>query len=304
MWFGNLVTMRWWNDLWLNESFATYISNAGHGRSDPLHQRLEGLQRHIKRWAYAQDQLPTTHPISGSAADTEIAFLNFDGITYGKGASVLKQLVKYIGRDAFRDGMRVYFKRHGWSNATLADFLTCLEESSGSSLAEWARLWLSTASLNTLSAEWQADDGRLTALAIRQTAPPDYPTLRPHALELALGKDSPAGLVIDSIAAWIDGPDTPIAEARGRAVPDLVFPNYGDYAYAKVSLDPASVDYVRVNLSRVEDPFLRVAALDVPLGDGPRSRAALQRVPGDRRAASCPTSPTPTSSTRSSIARR
>ena len=257
MWFGNLVTMRWWDDLWLNESFATYISYLAMTEATRFTNAWKVFNADIKRWAYQQDQLPTTHPIAGTADDTEIAFLNFDGITYGKGASVLKQLVKYIGRDAFRDGMRIYFKRHGWSNATLSDFLTCLEESSGSTLDEWARLWLRTASVNTLSTDWEADDGRLSALAIHQTAPTEHPTLRPHALEVALARNGTGPLQVDSISAWIDGPDTPIAEARGHEVPDLVFPNYGDHAYAKVSLDPASVDFVRSNLDKVEDALLR-----------------------------------------------
>ncbi len=257
MWFGNLVTMRWWDDLWLNESFATYISYLAMTEATRFTNAWKVFNADIKRWAYQQDQLPTTHSVAGEAPDTEIAFLNFDGITYGKGASVLKQLVKYIGRDAFRDGLRIYFGRYGWSNATLDEFLGSLEESSGTSLQEWARLWLRTASLNTLSTEWQADGGRITALAIQQTAPPENPTLRPHALELALAKDGPQGLKINSISAWIDGPDTPIADARGHEVPDLVFPNYGDHAYAKVSLDPASVDYVRTRLDRVQDELLR-----------------------------------------------
>jgi aminopeptidase N len=257
MWFGNLVTMRWWDDLWLNESFATYISYLAMTEATRFTNAWKVFNADIKRWAYQQDQLPTTHPIAGTAEDTEIAFLNFDGITYGKGASVLKQLVKYIGRDAFRDGMRIYFKRHGWSNATLDDFLSCLEESSGANLTEWAKLWLRTASLNTLSTEWQSDDGRVSALAIRQTAPTDHPTLRPHALEVALAENGTGTLKVDSIEAWIDGPDTPIAEARGHELPDLVFPNYGDHAYAKVSLDPTSVNFVRTNLDKVQDPLLR-----------------------------------------------
>jgi len=258
MWFGNLVTMRWWDDLWLNESFATYISYLAMTEATRFTNAWKVFNADIKRWAYQQDQLPTTHPIAGSAADTEIAFLNFDGITYGKGASVLKQLVKYIGRDAFRDGLRIYFKRYGWSNATLDEFLGALEESSGRSLTDWARLWLRTASVNTLSTEWETSGDRLSALAIRQTAPMDHPTLRPHALELALAKNGTGGpLRVDSISAWIDGPDTPIAEARGHEVPDLVFPNYGDHAYAKVSLDEASVDFIRTNLDKVEDALLR-----------------------------------------------
>ncbi len=258
MWFGNLVTMRWWDDLWLNESFATYISYLAMTEATRFTNAWKVFNADIKRWAYQQDQLPTTHPIAGEAADTEIAFLNFDGITYGKGASVLKQLVKYIGRDAFRDGLRIYFKRYGWSNATLDEFLGALEESSGANLQEWAKLWLRTASVNTLSTEWETAGDRLSAMAIRQTAPTDHPTLRPHALEVALAKNGTGGpLRVESISAWIDGPDTPIAEARGREVPDLVFPNYGDHAYAKVSLDAASVDFVRHDLDKVQDPLLR-----------------------------------------------
>ncbi|HUR16653.1 MAG TPA: aminopeptidase N [Candidatus Limnocylindrales bacterium] len=257
MWFGNLVTMRWWNDLWLNESFATYISYVAMTEATRFTNAWKVFNADIKRWAYQQDQLPTTHPIAGTAADTEIAFLNFDGITYGKGASVLKQLAKYIGRDAFRDGLRLYFRRHGWSNATLADFLSSLQEKTSNDLEAWARLWLSTASLNTLSTEWQSDGSQVSALAIQQTAPDEYPTLRPHALEVALARNGTGKLKIESLAAWIDGPDTPIAEARGREIPDFVFPNYGDYAYAKVSLDEKSVDFIRHHLDKVDDALLR-----------------------------------------------
>ena len=257
MWFGNLVTMRWWNDLWLNESFATYISYLCLTEATRFSNAWKVFNYRIKRWAYQADQLPTTHPIAGSAADTEIAFLNFDGITYGKGASVLKQLVKYIGHDAFREGMRLYFSRHAWSNATLADFLACLEEARGASLQEWAELWLRTASVNTLAARWQVADGALSGLALEQTAPAEHPTLRPHAMEIALGHDRNGHLEVESLPAWIDGPLTELPEANGRATPELVFPNHGDHAYVKIALDRRSLDYVRGNLNRVEDGLLR-----------------------------------------------
>jgi aminopeptidase N len=257
MWFGNLVTMRWWDDLWLNESFATYISYLAMTEATRFTNGWKVFHVDIKRWAYQQDQLPTTHPIAGAADDTDVAFLNFDGITYGKGASVLKQLVKYIGRDAFRDGMRLYFRRHGWANATLEDFLACLEEASGQSLGEWARLWLRTASLNTLAAQWQADGGRLTSMAIEQSAPAEHATLRPHALEVALAHEQDGHLVIESLPALVDGLRTDLPDARGLALPDLVFPNHGDHAYAKVALDDTSLEYVRDRLDRVEDPLLR-----------------------------------------------
>ncbi len=257
MWFGNLVTMRWWDDLWLNESFATYISYLALTEATRFTNAWKVFNADIKRWAYQTDQLPTTHPIAGTADDTEIAFLIFDGITYGKGASVLKQLVKYIGHDAFRDGMRLYFRRHGWSNATLDDFLTCLEEESGRDLDEWARLWLRTASLNTLAATWHAEDGRVAGLSIGQSAPADHPTLRPHALEVALARRVEGHDEIDSIPAWIDGPNTDVPDAHGHAEPQLVFPNYGDHAYAKISLDPRSLEFVRSGVDRIDDPLLR-----------------------------------------------
>jgi aminopeptidase N len=258
MWFGNLVTMRWWDDLWLNESFATYISYLAMTEATRFTNAWKVFNSDIKRWAYMQDQLPTTHPISGRADDTEIAFLIFDGITYGKGASVLKQLVKYIGADAFRDGMRLYFRRHAWSNATLDDFLRCLEETSGMSLAEWAQKWLQTASVNTLSARWQAVDGTIKSLTIDQTASEQFPTLRPHALEIGFGTEQGGLLRMSSVVpANIDGPRTEIDQVVGQPAPDLVFPNYGDHAYAKIALDEHSVEWVRTGLDRVEDDLLR-----------------------------------------------
>ncbi|MEO8625899.1 MAG: aminopeptidase N [Candidatus Limnocylindrales bacterium] len=258
MWFGNLVTMRWWNDLWLNESFATYISYLAMTSATRFRNAWKVFNYRIKRWAYQTDQQPTTHPIAGTAADTEIAFLNFDGITYGKGAAVLKQLAKYIGPDAFRDGLRIYFKRHGWGNATLADFLACLEEAHGASLQEWSKLWLRTASVNTIAAHWAVADGKLTEMAIEQTAPADHPTLRPHALEIALVADTASGAVsIESMPAWIQGALTPLPDLTGHLAPALVFPNQGDHAYAKVALDARSIDFVRTNLNRVDDALLR-----------------------------------------------
>jgi aminopeptidase N len=258
MWFGNLVTMRWWDNLWLNESFATYISYLAMTSATRFTNAWKVFNSDIKRWAYQQDQLPTTHPISGRAADTEVAFLIFDGITYGKGASVLKQLVKYIGQDTFREGMRLYFRRHAWGNATLDDFLRCLEDAGDLSLSEWARLWLQTASVNTLGARWTAVDGKVQSFTIDQTASEQFPTLRPHALEIGFGVESNGKLnVAASIPASVGGPRTQIPEAVGMPEPQLVFPNYGDHAYAKIELDRASVEYVRGGLERIEDDLLR-----------------------------------------------
>jgi aminopeptidase N len=257
MWFGDLVTMQWWNDLWLNESFATYISYLALTEATRFRNAWKVFNSDIKRWAYQQDQLITTHPISGVADDTEDAFLNFDGITYGKGASVLKQLVRHVGPEGFRDGLRLYFRRHEWDNATLADFLACLAEGSGQNLDEWAHLWLETASLNTLAASWQVADDRMTELTLHQSAPASQPTLRPHAVEIGVGRDDGERLVISALSARIDGAEAQVRVPAGTPAPQLVFPNHGDHAYAKASLDGRSVEYVRDHLDRVEDALLR-----------------------------------------------
>ncbi|GAB4325214.1 MAG: aminopeptidase N [Dehalococcoidia bacterium] len=257
MWFGDLVTMRWWNDLWLNESFATYMSYLALDRATRFTSGWQDFNASIKNWAYRQDQLVTTHPIAGAVNDTDETFLNFDGITYGKGASVIKQLVATIGIDGFREGMRRYFRRYAYGNATLGQFLAALEEGSGVDLARWSRLWLETASLNTIAAEWEARGNSLTRLTLTQSAPPDFPTLRPHRLDIGLLTDTGGQVQVEAIPARIDGERVDIAEARGKPRPALVFPNYGDHAYAKVALDPDSLAWLRANIERVDDDLLR-----------------------------------------------
>ena len=257
MWFGNLVTMRWWNDLWLNESFATYMSYLCLEHATRFTAGWQDFNAAIKNWAYREDQLVTTHPIAGEVEDTEQTFLNFDGITYGKGASVLKQLVKAIGMDGFRDGMRHYFKTHAFGNATLAQFLQSLETGSGQSLGEWSRLWLETPSLNTLRTEYESDGERITSLTLRQSAPEDYPYLRPHALDIGLFHDAGTAVDVAVVPATIDSEVADVPEARGKPKPDLVLPNYADHAYAKVQLDDASVAFLREHVERFDDRLTR-----------------------------------------------
>jgi len=257
MWFGDLVTMKWWNDLWLNESFASYMAYLAMVNATRFTTAWKEFNTGMKVWAYRQDQLVTTHPIAGEVADTDQTFLNFDGITYGKGASVLQQLVATIGLDAFREGMRRYFKRYQWSNATLAQFLEALEEGTGRDLKAWARLWLETPSLNTIAAQWQSDGERLTSLALTQSAPPEYPTLRPHHVEVGLGREQDGTVTIDVLPAEIDGAEADVPGAVGKPEPAFVFPNYDDLTYAKVALDPRSLAFIRANIDRVADPLLR-----------------------------------------------
>ena len=260
MWFGDLVTMQWWNDLWLNESFATYMAYLALGEATRFKGSWKVFHSRMKGWAYHQDQLITTHPIAGDVPDTDATFLNFDGITYGKGAAVLKQLAAAIGKDGFREGMRHYFRTYAWRNATLAEFLGALEHGARRDLRDWSQRWLETAGLNTLTPAWRATDGRITAFAIEQSAPPDHPQLRPHALELALiaaGRDG-APLIRAVLPLTIDGARTPVEAAVGAAAPACIFPNYNDLAYAKVGLDPQSLAFVRERLERFADPLLRL----------------------------------------------
>jgi aminopeptidase N len=259
MWFGDLVTMRWWDDLWLNESFATYASNLALVEATRFEAAWRAFHADMKRWGYQADARTTTHPISGVVPDTDATFYNFDGITYGKGASVIKQLVAEIGMDAFRAGLRTYFRRHAWSNASLADFLAALEDGAGRSLRDWSRRWLETASLNTIEASWTVRDGRLERLQLAQEAPDDHPTLRPHALEVALVRaadgDGPA--TVDVVPARLEGAEAWVEAAEGLPAPDVVFPNHDDHGYARFVLDDASLAAVPRVLPRVADPLLR-----------------------------------------------
>ena len=255
MWFGDLVTLEWWDDLWLNESFASYVAYLALDSFGDHPSIWQDFNYRMKLWAYREDQLPTTHRIADEVPSTDEVFLNFDGITYGKGAAVLKQLVKAIGPEAFRAGLRTYFKRHRFGNATLADFLAALEEGSGMDLVGWAARWLKTPSLNSISVEHQTADGKITGMTLRQTALEDHPTLRPHHLEIAMltegGGRAVAGAVI------LDEPAAVVTEAEGLPAPSFVYPNHGDHAYAKVALDPASVEWAHANLGGIEDHLLR-----------------------------------------------
>ncbi|MDA0364410.1 MAG: aminopeptidase N [Chloroflexi bacterium] len=257
MWFGNLVTMRWWNDLWLNESFASYMAYLSLAEATRFTTSWQNFSSRMKAWAYAQDELVTTHPIAGEVADTDETFLNFDGITYGKGASALQQLVHAIGMDAFRDGMRRYFQRHAYGNTTLADFLAALNEGVDRDLDEWARLWLGTPSLNTLSTSWELDGDRISAMTLLQTAPDDYPTMRPHSTRIALVREAGGVLQVDAIDSQINGPSASVPAAIGKPAPVFVFPNHDDFAYARIALDDRSVEFVREQLERIDDPLLR-----------------------------------------------
>ena len=264
MWFGNLVTMRWWNDLWLNESFATYMAYLALTTATRFTTAWQSFNSGMKAWAYRQDQLPTTHPIAGEVASTEETFLNFDGITYGKGAAVIKQLVAAMGLEGFRAGMRLYFRRHAFGNTTLREFLDALEagirEAGGErDLHAWAALWLETPSVNTIAAGWEADGGAIGRLWLSQSAPGEHPTLRPHHVTLGLWREGehPGDAVVEELPASIDGSAADVPAAVGRPVPLFVLPNHGDHAYAKLALDERSLAFARERLPDIADPLAR-----------------------------------------------
>ena len=243
MWFGNLVTMQWWNDLWLNESFAEWASTTCSAEATQWETAWTTFGTAEKVWAYRQDQLSSTHPIVADIRDLEDVEVNFDGITYAKGASVLKQLVAYVGREPFTAGLREYFSEHAWQNTTLPDLLGHLEQASGRDLRSWSKLWLETAGVNTLRLAVTVDDQDvITAAVITQSAVKAFPTLRPHTL--AIGSYNVEGDQLtraSRIELDIDGERTEVPALVGQQRPDLLLVNDDDLAYAKVRLDERSM---------------------------------------------------------------
>jgi aminopeptidase N len=259
MWFGDLVTMKWWNDLWLNESFAEYVSTLATAEATEWEAAWTTFSAMEKTWAYRQDQLPSTHPIVAPINDLEDVQVNFDGITYAKGASVLKQLVAWVGREEFLAGVAAYFTKHAWSNTELADLLTELEATSGRDLASWSKLWLETAGVNTLRPDVVTDaDGRITGFAVLQSAPADHPTIRPHRLGIGFYDLVDGALVrTHAVQVDVDGERTEIPSLVGRERPGLILLNDEDLAYAKIRLDEASLAFAIEHLSRIADPLAR-----------------------------------------------
>jgi aminopeptidase N len=259
MWFGDLVTMKWWNDLWLNESFAEWASTIATAEATEWTEAWTTFAAMEKSWAYRQDQLPSTHPVVATITDLEDVQVNFDGITYAKGGSVLKQLVAWVGIDAFFTGVASYFKKHAWGNTELSDLLVELEAASGRDLSDWAGLWLETAGVNTLRPSIEVDEsGVITAFAVEQSATEDYPTIRPHRLAIGFYDLVDGALVrTHRVELDVDGVTTDVPELVGRTRADLILLNDDDLAYAKVRLDPASHEVALEHLAAIESPLAR-----------------------------------------------
>ncbi len=259
MWFGDLVTMKWWNDLWLNESFAEWASTIATAEATEWTEAWTTFQAMEKSWAYRQDQLPSTHPVVATIEDLEAVQVNFDGITYAKGGSVLKQLVAWVGIDAFFAGVAAYFTKHEYGNTELSDLLAELEITSGRDLSGWSALWLETAGVNTLTPMIETDaTGVITSFVIVQTAVADYPTIRPHRLAVGYYDLFDGSLVrTHRVELDVDGVRTEVPELVGTTKPALVLLNDDDLAYAKIRLDSGSLAVAIDHLAQIENPLAR-----------------------------------------------
>jgi len=258
MWFGDLVTMRWWNDLWLNESFAEYASYLATAEATEYKEAWTTFASHEKSWGYREDQMPSTHPVVANIRDLEDVQVNFDAITYAKGGSVLRLLVAWVGQENFMKGLASYFRKYQFDNAELVDLLNELELTSGRQLRDWSKKWLETSGVNTLRAELTEADGKIASFAVRQSYHPDYPTLRPHRLGIGYYNLVNGKLIkTHRVEVDVDGELTEIPELVGTVRPDLILLNDGDLTYTKIRLDERSWQTTLEHLADVEDSLAR-----------------------------------------------
>ncbi len=259
MWFGDLVTMRWWDDLWLNESFAEWASHHAQVKATKYTDVWTAFTNSRKNWAYRQDQLPSTHPVAADNHDLEAVEVNFDGITYAKGASILKQLVAWVGEDEFLQGLRAYFRKHAFGNTQFTDLLSALEAASGRDLHAWAHEWLQATGVNTLRAEFEVDEaGCFSRFEVHQSAATEPPIIRRH--RIGIGLYDLEGETIrrrSSTETDIAGTATPVDALLGQKQPDLLLLNDGDLTYAKIRLDRRSLDTLLSHIADLDDSLGR-----------------------------------------------
>jgi aminopeptidase N len=260
MWFGDLVTMKWWDDLWLNESFATFASVLCQAEATEYKNAWTTFANVEKSWAYRQDQLPSTHPVAADIPDLAAVEVNFDGITYAKGASVLKQLVAYVGLEHFLAGLRDYFALHKFGNATFADLLGALERSSGRDLSDWGAQWLKTTGINVMRPDFDVDaDGNFTRFEIIQEgAAPGAGETRKHRLAVGVYADQNGKLVrVKRVELDVEGERTSVDELVGTPRGLLVLLNDDDLTYCSVRLDDDSLGVATSRIADIADPMPR-----------------------------------------------
>lgn len=258
-WFGNLVTMKWWNGLWLNESFASFMGILATAESTEFKDSWQKFYQTGKQRAYIQDQTASTHPIEVPVPSSANAFDNIDAITYSKGGAALKQLRHLLGEEVFRKGVHNYLVKYSWQNATLDDFINTLAKTAGRDLSGWTKEWLYHAGVNTIAANYSCSNGKIKDFTLTQTAPSkELPTLREQRVQVAAFKVDGGKLsLVKNVPVTYKGAKTAVKDLDGAACPDLVYPNYQDWGYAKVQLDERSFDTARTKLSQVDDPLLR-----------------------------------------------
>ncbi len=264
MWFGDLVTMTWWDDLWLNESFATFASVLCQSEATEFTEAWTTFATVEKSWAYRQDQLPSTHPIAADIPDLAAVEVNFDGITYAKGASVLKQLVAYVGLEHFLAGLRDYFRTHAYGNATFDDLLSALEKASGRDLSDWGRQWLKTTGLNTLRPDFDVDaDGKFTRFAVLQSgAAPGAGETRVHRLAIGIydtHDSGETGKLVRVHREELDaaGSSTEVPALVGVSRGKLILVNDDDLTYCSLRLDPESLQTALQRIADIAEPLPR-----------------------------------------------
>ena len=263
MLFRSLVTMQWWNDLWLNESFAEWAGYQAAAKATRFTDSWTTFGNDRKSWGYSTDLAPGTHPIAADVANISEAMANFDGISYAKGASVLKQLIVFLGEPAFVAGLRTYFVEHAWGNTTLDDFLRHLSTASGKDLTAWSAAWLRTTRPNTLSTTFDlAPDGTYAGFAVVQKAQPEHPTLRPHHIAIGLYRRADGKLTrVHRVEVDIDGPLTQVPALIGQQQPDLLLLNDDDLTYALIRFDERSQATLNDAIGEFEDSLPRAVCL-------------------------------------------
>lgn len=274
MWFGNLVTMKWWNDLWLNESFATYM--AAKALVEATEYKKSWLDFHVseKQWGYYDDQLVTTHPIEAEISDTDEAFSNFDGITYAKGASVMNVLSYLIGPDKFREGVSEYFKKHEFGNTELKDFIGSLATAAKKDLTSWQAQWLQTAGLNGLKPDFKCEGGKVTHFQLIQSVESGSESFRVHKAEISLFSKN---LAQTKVVAVVESQRSDVKEALGKACPSFVFINSGDHDYVKTILDEKSQEFALTQDLGKLDPLTRAQIMTALWGQVQDGSLAIQK---------------------------